>query len=144
EERGDSELEQPGVARLEVEREGEDREDEDVDQLAIETELDAERGQGEVIEDRQERIDHQGDEPQGPGRWPGRVHRAQTFSRSDEPRRPAGRKTRMPIRIPNSTAACHWAPMYWSEKARTRPMTRPPSTAPGIEPMPPRTAAVKA
>jgi len=50
----------------------------------------------------------------------------------------------MAISTPNSIACCHCAPTYWSDSARSSPMTSPPSTAPGMFPIPPSTAAVNA
>jgi len=57
---------------------------------------------------------------------------------------PVGLNTRVAIRIPKMRTSVHDESKYESEKARTSPMMRPPRAAPGMLPMPPKTAAVKA
>ena len=48
------------------------------------------------------------------------------------------------MRIANTIALVQRAEMYWSLHAERNPMKSPPSAAPGMLPMPPSTAAVKA
>src|ERR1043165_2135386 len=74
------------------------------------------------------------------------LHSRQTFSRTRAPRMPVGRNTSTRISTPKTTVLLHWPPFGTqpSITERTRPITRPSSTAPGRLPMPPSTAAVKA
>src|SRR6266853_862667 len=73
-------------------------------------------------------------------------------SRTTSPRRPLGRKIRIRIRIEKARMSLYSAPKappvnserYEAAKASRMPSTRPPSMAPGILPIPPSTAAVKA
>src|SRR5262249_15847645 len=73
-------------------------------------------------------------------------------SRTTSPRRPLGRKIRIRIRIENAKMSLYSAPKappvssdrYDAANASSRPSTRPPIIAPGMLPMPPSTAAVKA
>src|SRR5713101_5454112 len=73
-------------------------------------------------------------------------------SRTTSPRRPLGRKIRMRMRMENARMSLYSAPKappvsserYEAAKASRTPSTSPPSMAPGMLPMPPSTAAVKA
>src|SRR5262249_16886147 len=75
-----------------------------------------------------------------------------TPSRTAAPRRPFGRKIRMRMRMEKAKMSLYSAPKappvrrerYEAAKDSSNPRTRPPSMAPGMLPMPPRTAAVKA
>ena len=72
--------------------------------------------------------------------------------RTTSPRRPLGRKIRIRMRIENAKMSLYSAPKappvssdrYEAAKASSSPSTSPPSIAPGMLPMPPSTAAVKA
>src|ERR1700681_654816 len=66
------------------------------------------------------------------------------FSGTLMPNNPVGRNTSVAIRIPKMRTSVHDESKHESEKARTNPMMRPPSAAPGMLPIPPNTAAVKA
>src|ERR1700736_5062467 len=68
----------------------------------------------------------------------------QTFSTSGRPRRPVGRKISTIIRIENAATSLYSTEKYADQSVSIRPIARPPSIAPGSEPMPPSTAAVKA
>src|SRR5499433_3549855 len=80
-----------------------------------------------------------------------RIH-DQARSRTTSPRRPLGRKIRMRMRMEKAKMSLYSAPKappvrrerYEAAKDSSNPRTRPPSMAPGMLPMPPRTAAVKA
>src|SRR6187551_879446 len=68
----------------------------------------------------------------------------QTFSAVNLPSRPAGRNSRMMIRIAKAMASLyvdHWLPLT---KVSTVPSSSPPRAAPGMLPTPPSTAATKA
>src|SRR5204862_1548315 len=67
-----------------------------------------------------------------------------TFSGIRAPSRPFGRNSRMTTRMPNTSASLHSSPAYRLPSDRTSPSTMAPKTAPGMFPIPPRTAAVNA
>src|SRR5205807_8119662 len=60
---------------------------------------------------------------------------------SRTPKRPIGRTNSTAIRMMKETAARHSAPINCTAPASASPMIKPPSTAPGMLPMPPRMAA---
>src|SRR5579872_212816 len=61
----------------------------------------------------------------------------------DLPNRPRGRTSRMATRITKATAARHSAPIRLTVADSASPTIRPPMSAPGALPMPPRIAAAK-
>src|SRR5207237_5676071 len=75
----------------------------------------------------------------------GRVHAGarQTFSTSGRPNRPVGRKISTMIRIEKAATSLYSTEKYADHSVSIRPIKSPPSIAPGTEPMPPSTAAVK-
>src|SRR5215475_3634821 len=70
--------------------------------------------------------------------------RHQTFWIAALPSNPLGRSSMTTIRMPNTIACWNVDEMYPVANASARPISRPPSTAPGRLPMPPTTAAVNA
>src|SRR5919198_382910 len=78
--------------------------------------------------------------------------KAHARSRTISPSRPLGRKMRITMSIEKAKMSLYSAPnappvrsdRYEAAKASRSPRTRPPSIAPGMLPMPPSTAAVKA
>src|SRR5260370_3319171 len=135
EERGVAQVEQSRIADHDVEAEREQDVDHRVSdrvdglglQRAVEERVGDERGE---------------EEGRGQRAYPARLAHALSGTRS--PRSPWGRKTRTRIRIANTSALVQRAEMYWSLHAERNPMTSPPRAAPGMLPMPPSTAAVKA
>src|SRR5262249_60582828 len=73
-----------------------------------------------------------------------RVRVAHAMSGTRSPSNPWGRKIRTRMMMEKTMAFVHRAEMYCSLHAERKPMTRPPRAAPGMLPMPPSTAAVKA
>jgi hypothetical protein len=60
------------------------------------------------------------------------------------PNRPAGLNTSTSTRIEKMMTSVHAVAMNWPPIASIRPISTPPTIAPGTLPMPPSTAAVKA
>src|SRR5262249_14005401 len=77
------------------------------------------------------------------GRDDGDGH-AQTFSISGLPSSPVGRKISTMTSTANAATSLYSLEQEPAKKTSIRPISRPPSMAPGSEPMPPSTAAVKA
>src|SRR5262249_50351745 len=69
---------------------------------------------------------------------------AYDFVGAGVPNRPVGLKTRISTRIEKMMTSVQRTSRYWPPKDSMSPIRMPPSMAPGILPMPPRTAAVKA
>src|SRR5690606_20816722 len=67
-----------------------------------------------------------------------------TFSTSGLPSSPVGRNSRMSTSRLNATISLYCDEIYAAAKVSARPSSTPPSMAPGMLPMPPSTAAVKA
>src|SRR5436853_7228937 len=137
EERGVAEVEEARVADHDVETEREEHVDHPV-------------GHGvnglEPQDPVDERVRDQGRHERRPSERAARGdrHPAHHFSGGRSPMRPWGRKTRTRMRIAKTIALVQRAEMYWSLHADRNPMKNPPSAAPGMLPMPPSTAAVKA
>src|SRR6185369_9505589 len=74
----------------------------------------------------------------------GLVRHSHTFSTSGRPRMPCGRKIITIARIEKAATSLYALDTYSAHSVSMMPMSKPPSTAPGSEPMPPRTAAVNA
>src|SRR4030095_3984386 len=69
------------------------------------------------------------------------INRFQTFSCATAPSKPEGRKRSIKIKIANATASLYVGERYPTTIVSVIPISRPPSTAPGILPIPPSTAA---
>src|SRR5574341_149137 len=67
-----------------------------------------------------------------------------TFSGMRSPIKPVGRTRRTRIRITNATTSLYSLEMYPAPSPSAMPNTTPPTIAPGMLPIPPKTAAVKA
>ena len=60
------------------------------------------------------------------------------------PKRPVGRTSSTMISTANTMASASWVDTYALLMISMMPSSTPPSIAPGMEPMPPNTAATKA
>src|SRR5262249_60351583 len=129
------EVEDARVADHDVEPEGEEDVDhrvrDRVHRLRLQPAVD--EGIGEERGDQE----HRGEEAN-------RARVAHALSGTRSPSNPWGRKIKTRMRMEKTMAFVHRAEMYCSLHAERKPMTRPPRAAPGMLPMPPSTAAVKA
>src|SRR5262249_54796115 len=133
---------QAGVADDDVQPQRQDRENEQERQLRADRRVGqaAQQGLGEAeqrVEQQQGDAYHFQPDPLSPGS----VH---TFSLLREPSSPDRRNTRWRRSITRMRPLVQCSPRYPLPSGRTTRMMRAPSTARGILPMPPSTAAVKA
>src|SRR5919108_409960 len=96
-----------------------------------------------VRAERQQRDDrdrsHRSDPPHGRT-----FQRCEHFSHVRSPKIPVGLTISTPTRRMKATPPRHWVPKHPAETFSITPRMRPPASAPLIEPIPPRTAAVNA